>query len=300
MRKLHNINEHAKGNKAFRVVQTPYLSRNANPRLEASLTIEASLALTLFIFTVICLIMPMKMLDTQRKVQMVLEATSKELSQYAYITYRLTKGDSEISDKQQESSSEIMSFFTGAAVSVYLSSKINGAAGEGKIENMNFSKTRISEDGEEINLQVEYRLKLPFSVFSIKSVPTISGSSRRGWIGSEGGRGELNREVENEGEVMVYVGNSMGRYHRSRDCHYLSNNISAVSYEDIGEHKSSSGTHYKPCNICGKNASSGSSVFVMPNGSYYHSRKDCSSIVSYVRQVPLSAVEHLGPCSYCG
>lgn len=276
------------------------LTKGGGLTREGSLTIEASLALTIFIFTVICLIMPMKMLDTQRKVQMVLESTSKELSQYAYIQYRLSEGDPDIGKKQQEKSSDIMPFFTGAAVGVYLSSKINAAVGDGKIEKMNFSKTRISENGEEVSLHVEYRLKLPFSVFAIKSVPTVSGSNRRGWIGSEGGRSELNRDAQNEDEVMVYVGNNMGRYHRSRDCHYLSNNISSVSYDDIEDHKSSSGSRYKPCGVCGKSASSGSSVYVMPNGSYYHSRKDCSSIAYYVREVPLSEVEHLGACSYCG
>ena len=61
--------------------------------LEASLTLEASLSLTVFIFAVIILAMPMEMLDTQRKIQTVLETTARELSQYAYIFYRRTEGE---------------------------------------------------------------------------------------------------------------------------------------------------------------------------------------------------------------
>ena len=45
----------------------------------ASLTIEATLSLTLFMFTVILLSVPMEILDTQRKVQTVLEVTGREL-----------------------------------------------------------------------------------------------------------------------------------------------------------------------------------------------------------------------------
>lgn len=41
-------------------------------------------------------------------------------------------------------------------------------------------------------------------------------------------------------------------------------------------------------------------VYIMPNGSSYHTRMDCSSVVSYVREVPLREVKHLGACSYCG
>lgn len=37
--------------------------------------------------------MPMEMLDTQRKIQTVLETTARELSQYAYIFYRRTEGE---------------------------------------------------------------------------------------------------------------------------------------------------------------------------------------------------------------
>ncbi|MEG1900901.1 MAG: hypothetical protein RR225_00820 [Clostridium sp.] len=267
---------------------------------EASLTIEASLGLTIFIFTIICLIMPMKMLNTQRQVQTVLEETAKELSQYAYIRYRLSKGEKDITKEQQELSSELISLFAESALSVYLSHKISMAIGVGKIEKMDFSKTKISADGEQINLEVMYRLKLPFSIFNLKSVPAISVGFRRGWIGSDGNRKELSGSEEKEDEMMVYVGNRMGRYHRSKDCHYISNDIRTVDFEAIEAYKSSSGIHYKPCSVCGKRENIGTNVYVMPNGEYYHSRKDCTSLSYYVREVPLSEVEYLGECSYCG
>lgn len=264
----------------------------------ASLTIEAALGLTIFIFMIICLIMPMKMLNTQRKVQMTLEAVSRELSQFAYIKYRKTKGEQDISAGRADEKN-IMGLFSDETVRIYLRGKINEAAGKEKIEKLDFSKTKISENGEKIELQVDYRLKLPFSIFRLSSVPASSGSIRRGWIGSEGGRNGLKREGAEDEEIMVYVGNNMSRYHWSKDCHYLSNDISEIPYGERDAHKSISGTHYKPCSVCGKDASPGSVVYVMPNGAYYHSRKDCSSLASYVRGVPLQEVEYLGECSYC-
>lgn len=47
-----------------------------NRRAEASLTIEAALSLTLFIFMAILLSVPMEILDTQRRVQMTLETAA--------------------------------------------------------------------------------------------------------------------------------------------------------------------------------------------------------------------------------
>lgn len=264
-----------------------------------SLTIEAALGLTIFMFTVICLIIPMKMLDTQRQVQTVLEAASRQMSQFAYIRYRLSQGDQDIKNQDQEIPEEIASLFTGTAASVYLSSKIKEAAGEKKIEKLDFTRLHISEDGEKIDLEVHYRLRLPFSIFSLDSVPAVSGSYRRGWIGSEGGRSKDGGSENDTEDKTVYVGSSMGRYHWSKNCHYISNNIISVSGEDIKDYKSISGTHYKKCSRCGGGSSGQTSVYVMPNGEYYHSSKDCSSIAYYVREVPLSEVEYLGECSYC-
>lgn len=271
--------------------------------VEASLTIEAALGLTVFIFTVIMLLMPMKMLDTQRQVQMVLESASREISQYAYILYRKSEGEADLADLTERENGalpETSALFTKAAAAIYLKGKIEAATGKGRVGEMDFSGTSISENGEEIDLRVEYRLRLPFSIFSLKSVPAASRSLRRGWIGSEGGRGELNRDGQTGEDTIVYVGATMGRYHLSKSCHYLSNDITGVSFDAIGEVKNGSGSHYQPCSVCGKGAVAGSNVYVMPNGKYYHSRRDCSSIGYYVREVPLREVEYLGACSYCG
>lgn len=271
---------------------------------EASLTIEAALGVTAFIFMVICLIMPMKMLNTQRRVQTVLEAVSRDMSQYAYIPYRISMGETDVENSirnvETDSSQGIKALFEKAALSVYLRGKIHEAAGAGAVEALDFSRLRLENNGEVIDLHVTYRLRLPFSVFRIDSVPAASRSLRRGFIGAEGGREELNREGQQGTEEMVYVGNNMGRYHRSRDCHYISNKITAVSLENIEEQLSSSGSRYRACSVCEKKGSFGGQVYIMPNGAYYHARKDCSSITYYVRQVPLSEVIHLGACSYCG
>ena len=41
-------------------------------------------------------------------------------------------------------------------------------------------------------------------------------------------------------------------------------------------------------------------LYITPYGERYHSDQGCSALAAYVREVPKSQVEHLGPCSYCG
>lgn len=278
--------------------------KNNRGMAAASLTIEAALGVTVFIFMVICLIMPMKMLNTQRRVQTVLEAVSRDLSEYAYIPYRISLGETDMENSVQNAekgtSDGTKALFEKAALSVYLSGKIHEAAGSGAVEALDFSKLKLENNGEVIDLYVTYRLKLPFSVFRLDSVPAASRSLRRGWIGAEGGRRELNRDVQAGEEEMVYVGNNMGRYHRSRDCHYISNKITSVALEGIKDQLNAGGSRYRPCSVCEKRGTFGGQVYIMPNGAYYHAKKDCSSLSYYVRQVPLSEVLHLGACSYCG
>lgn len=288
-----------------------------------SLTIEASLGLSLFVFAVVCLIMPLKMLDTQRKIQMVLESFSKELSQYAYIQYRMINGMEYGAEKQlqagtaaaeaagenavemkgpleepEEITETVVSLFARGAAELYLREKIREAAGEKAVTKLNFSRMELSADGEQIDLQISYGMKLPFSIFTLDSVPALSRSLRRGWIGSEGGR-RGGQEGTGEDEIMVYVGKTMSKYHWFSDCHYISNDISSISIDAAGEKLSSGGARYKPCSVCGKNIPPGATVYILPNGKYYHSDQNCSSLAFYVRKVPLTEVEYLGECSYC-
>ena len=69
-----------------RVRKRPWKRALSSASLCASLTIEAALSLTLFMFTVILLSVPMEILDTQRKVQTVLEVTGRELGWQVYRT----------------------------------------------------------------------------------------------------------------------------------------------------------------------------------------------------------------------
>lgn len=267
-------------------------------KAEASLTIEAALSLTLFLFTVILLSMPMEILDTQRRVQMTLETASRELSQLAYVRYRKTIGDEAAGDGLKEENSGLEGLFAEGALSFYLAEKIQSAAGKRRLERIDCSASSISEDGERIDLRAEYEWKLPFSVFSLDRIRLSSRSLRRGWIGGE--EGARHAGGSREEETMVYIGETSVRYHRSASCHYLSNDISSVSFDAIGEYRNKSGDRYRPCSVCGKGAGSGQAVYILPNGESYHSRSDCSSLASYIKKVPLSQVEHLGACSYCG
>lgn len=254
--------------------------------LSASLTIEGALALSLLVFASVIMLIPMKMMDVQRRVQAGMEACGEELSQMVYLLHiRKDPGEKPSPGLAQELAAEA---YTYAKVMRHVEMK--------EISSVSFRRSRILEDGETICLVMDYEITLPFSVFRINRFPMQTVTYKRAWVGKKGKLGE--EEVGGEEEVMVYVGKGSTRFHWSDGCHYLENQLVSCKKEEVGAMRNEYGGKYSPCGVCGASKAAGD-VFIFSGGSSYHSSQDCTSITAYVRQVPLSEAAYLGACSYC-
>lgn len=229
--------------------------------------------------------------------QAVLETVGEDFSQYGYIKYQMEKGGEAVSESKSWNR-ELLDYLASAAFAAYLETQIRRSVNSDRFNSLSLSKSQIMRDGETIRLVAEYNLKLPFPVFRISEIPASSVCCRRAWIGREGGRGES--EGKEDSDETVYIGKNPTRYHRSRDCHYLYNDVYMVSFDAVQSEENSEGRPYRPCAVCGGKASKGDTVYIMPSGGHFHSNRYCSSIVAYVEAVPLLQVEGLGECSYCG
>ncbi len=262
----------------------------ASPRHKStgSLSVEAALVLSLFLFSCVCLAAPMKLFDQQRRIQGILEKVGEDLSQYAYVKYILDKGDTELG--LEEDVTQLLALG-------YVRQQVMRQVDQEKIQGVSFAESRILED-DNISLIMNYRMKLPFSIFGISSIPVRSVCVRRAWIGADGGPHGVGEDITEEDEI-VYVGKNPTRYHITSQCHYLSNDLRAVSISQVDSLRNESGGKYYACVRCGseKNAAT---VYIMPYGSSYHTSSQCSAINAYVRAVRKSQVAYLGACSYCG
>ena len=283
-------------------------------QMQGSLSIEAALSLSLFLFLSFCLIMPMKMLDRQRQIQAVMESVGEELSQYAYVEYCFRTAEEGSAEGDVGRAEDTASSVLAAA---YASARILGGINREWVEAVSFEGTDIGTD-EMVHIVMRYRMRLPFSVLGINSIPVEQVCSRRMWNGANGGRfGDGDKDGGGEEDETVYIGKNPTRYHRLRTCHYLYNDLKAVDFGVVGELRNESGGRYSPCGTCGagnggtgsgstgsgstgsSGMGSGSTVYVMPYGTSFHLSKSCRSIIAYVQAVPLSQVEYLGECSYC-
>lgn len=264
-------------------------------KVKGSMTVEAALGFTLFLFFMALMAAPLSVMDTRRQVQAGLEAEGERIAQYAYAAADFA----EIGEPgllSDLSRSGLLSGLSREAVCRTVENRVKTAEGTGRAVDFSAAKSRILEDGETIDLIVDYAIRLPFPVFFLDEIPQQARCIRRAWTGKDGLGAEGRGRGDEENEI-VYMGKDGSRYHRSRTCHYLYNDLRAVPAAEVKDLRSQSGNRYRPCAVCG--GLGGPVAYVMPSGESYHFRKDCSSIAAYVRAVPLKSVEHLGACSYC-
>ncbi len=273
-------------------------------KVKGSMTVEAALGFTLFLFFMALMAAPLSVMDTRRQVQAGLEAEGERIAQYAYAAADFAEiGEPGLlTDRSRPglltdlSRSGLLSGLSREAVCRTVENRVKTAEGTGRAVDFSAAKSRILEDGETIDLIVDYAIRLPFPVFFLDEIPQQARCIRRAWTGKDGLGAEGSGRGDEENEI-VYMGKDGSRYHRSRTCHYLYNDLRAVSAAEVKDLRSQSGNRYRPCAVCG--GLGGTVAYVMPSGESYHFRKDCSSIAAYVRAVPLKSVEHLGACSYC-
>ncbi len=265
----------------------------------AAMTLEAAMVLTLFLFACVCLILPMKIMNTERRIQAGLEAVGEDFSRYGYILDVLEKGDVLSVPGVDEFAMSFCRYLAAGVAESYARNRALEYADTDSIFNVTMRRSRILEDGETFDLVLDYCIRLPFPVLGLASLERSARCQRRSWIGLEGKLDEGSGSSGKEEDELVYVGKNGSRYHQQRSCHYIANDLTSVSYEALGDLRNSGGGKYYPCSVCGKGAGNGSTVYIMPSGGSFHTSKSCTAIIAYVRVVPLSEVSHLGPCSYC-
>lgn len=266
--------------------------------LSASLTLEAAMSLTLLIFASFCLILPLKVMDTERKIQAAPEAVGEDLSRYAYVTETLKTGETVNTSEMDSSGTEIVNRISGGASVVYAQLQVNEHVDTDAVRGLNLLRSQILEDGETIALTADYGIQLPFPVLGLPMLIRTAGCTRRAWIGLPGKTYGNDGQAGASEDTIVYLGKNSTRYHLSPTCHYLANDLKVVAADQITELRNSSGKRYHACAVCGD--VSATTVYVMPSGERYHTSRNCRAIVAYVRTARLSEVAYLGACSYCG
>ena len=98
-------------------------------------------------------------------------------------------------------------------------------------------------------------------------------------------------------EGCVYITPHEAVYHKDLSCTHLALDISVD--EDVEKYKKKQ-THYKPCDKCTKYEKGDvSCVYIAKEGESYHTDLGCSGLKRTVKQVDLSTLKGMKPCTRC-
>ncbi len=267
--------------------------RGASDSVPAGLTVEAALVLPVLLFAAAVLMAPFRILDVERQMQAIVTSVGEEISEMAYVR----PGD----DVRDTGKTVGNAFVDAAAAYAYAEGMIRVKAGSLPVSDLSLARSQILDDGENIEIVADYRMRLPYSLFGLGDVSRTSCCYLRAWVGRDGGCGEGDPSGENGEDPIVYVGKESTRYHIRADCHYLYNQLTEVFLDQIENYRNESGGRYAACARCasGDRKTGASTVFIMPSGTHYHTSASCTAIIAYVTAVRRSEVEYLGACSYC-
>ncbi len=239
----------------------------------ASLTVEASLVLPVFLFAVLTIAYLGLVVKTQDEVR---HAMCRTVS---------------------EASAEVGAGMTAQAKSmVYYRAKLAAY-----LEDTSLTTTLIGssflKENDEIDLVVSYTTSIPFSIFNFLRPRFQERIHSRAFVGMD-----TRAKEEEEDDAIVYVTPTGRVYHRDKNCTYLKLTVSQLLYGDIDHIRNSSGGKYKPCHRCASGIKPGadSPVWITNYGDRYHTSRSCSEIKRTIQEILLSEVGNRSPCSKCG
>lgn len=242
---------------------------------EASITVEAALAVPIFFLAVVSLLYLMEIMAVQTAVRSGLQYAGKKAAQDSCVAAMVIP-----SHLEQDVVESI------GAERLDRSIVLGGSAG------VRCDGSRISSHTGIGELVVTYKVRLPIPMFGVPPVQYQEKMRIKAWVGYE------KQGFDSEREETVYVTETGVVYHKDYHCTYLELSVRMIPNGNIADLRNESGGKYYPCEHCMRNGGNG--VYITDTGNRYHGSLSCSGLKRTVYAVPLSEVVGKGACSRCG
>lgn len=268
------------------------------PSFAASMTIEASLCLTVFLVFFVSLCQLFLVMQLQLRVQKVLEQVGSEVAQYCYLSSQipLWKSDSQLIREVEE---YLLAELSEEAIRLRFLELIGAETRERSLmirgeEGISFEESSLLKEHHRLRLIVRYQVRLPVTLLGVEEITLRQQCYRYGLLGDK----EPSQTVKAE-EKMVYVTKNRQVYHLTLSCTYLNLSIRSVSMSQVAGLRNDSGGKYYPCERC-RPTGREEAVYLTEDGDRYHDEGDCEGLRRHISAVPISEAEDLRPCSRCG
>ena len=258
----------------------------------ASMTVEASFVLPIFLFCMMNILFSFRMLETQSRIYAAVHQIGNQICAWGYAEKYVPQA---IPD----------GLLSAVVTEGYVRTKVLHKVGYTYLEHggvkggtvgLSFLGTDIMQHNDIVDIQVHWGTKPFIGNYGFSGFPTGVRYYGRAWTGYDGAGMD---GLEDREEQMVYVAEHGTVYHRTRSCYHLNTTILQVPVGAIGEARNRDDRRYSPCVYCGGNNTLQPICYVTPEGDRYHYNANCSGLKRTVYTVPLSKVWDKSPCMSC-
>ncbi len=294
-------------------------------REKGLLTLEASLALPIFVFAVYALVFFFQVIAAQDCLHYYATKIARNLSSYGMITNYIVDffenedsstevrrnlvDDEETIFSEIFDSSDVTNILTSAASGLMLRESIKPYVKdhhaiknciEDGFSGISFLGSSLFDDEGYIQVIMQYKIQLPIWKDILPVFPVIQRVRIRMFNGHTVPSTLKTETEDQEDGEYVYITPNGSVYHTNANCSHIKISIQAVGSKTISFLFNSYGNSYRACELCiDKVSSLPSTIYITESGDCYHSSRGCSGIKRTVTKVRLSEVGSRSECSRC-
>lgn len=286
--------------RTVRSIEGISLSTSLSGEVCASMTVEASVLLPLFLLFFLNLGCAMELIRLHGNLQLALWQTGSRLALYGYV---LDSGEAPEDGAQEDG------WWKGLAgtalVSGYVKSQLIDTFGREYLEqspladgadSLRMWESEIFGSGDEIDIVVTYQVSPWSSLAGFAPFRMANRYYAHIWNGYQ----LPNAGDEESAAVTVFLTPNGSVYHLDRDCTHLRLSVRQISSAELDSARNQSGSRYQPCGKCA-DGSPPAVLFITAEGDCYHYGRECSGLKRTVYSMSLSeAAASYRPCSRCG
>lgn len=258
----------------------------------ASVSIEASIAIPVFMFCFLEILSLLNYLSAYSGILYAMKSAAEPIAVYSYAYEELMDTDREISIGEEAVSALIFS-------EAYLDTQIR------KKCDSNLYKNTIKGGTKGINLlgshfdYTESCIDI-IAYYTVKPIVSFTGSElfmmnryyTRLWTGYDSERTAIS-------ETYVYITENRSVYHLTEDCTHLKLSISRVNADDLHNMRNDSGGKYSECSKCCEDGIFEEAYYITEQGDRYHKEISCAGLKRTIYCVEKEEVSNLPVCSRC-
>ncbi len=262
--------------------RAPYAAFSIN----GGLTLEASIALPLFIAGIVALVFFLSVMQLQLHIQKALYNQTIEAAGNAYYVEAAN-----LNDKAQS-----------MLEAGYIRQQVIKELGEDYldktfiVDGSNGLHLNLSSEKNNgiIDVAIQYKVGVPFDMLGIGKIGLVSRARCHTWIGST-------EDTAANKEDMVYMTSSGTVYHLYKDCSYILTKTEKVQLGELDTLRNNDGSKYYACpSCCMGQLYDEAFVYITGYGTRYHMRIDCGNIHSNIFAVKKETAQNKYKlCSKC-